>query len=44
MCDDIKDMPIRQSFNRYMVECESVGVDERIVRSIGFNRYMVECE
>ena len=32
------------SFNRYMVECESIS--ENLVKSTvwGFNRYMVECE
>ena len=32
------------SFNRYMVECESLGEWENICRIDGFNRYMVECE
>ena len=32
------------SFNRYMVECESVNLNKRVCQRCGFNRYMVECE
>ena len=35
-------MPI--SFNRYMVECESMIEVALLYQSDGFNRYMVECE
>ena len=33
-----------QGFNRYMVECESYGLDYSRKCEACFNRYMVECE
>ena len=32
------------SFNRYMVECESIMILTFVESTHGFNRYMVECE
>ena len=32
------------SFNRYMVECESIYKSSLVEPFAGFNRYMVECE
>ena len=35
---------VNDSFNRYMVECESVYWSRVLVTITCFNRYMVECE
>ena len=35
---------VGRSFNRYMVECESISFPSGFGTGYSFNRYMVECE
>ena len=44
MLSDFLKILDNNSFNRYMVECECLPVEELIEYREGFNRYMVECE
>ena len=44
MSQDKVEVTTKDSFNRYMVECEFLRSSSDITYLISFNRYMVECE